>query len=160
MRRSVMHTASMKLSGCRISSVSSKSSAPRARRLISSTHVAEYHIPPRKLSQTNSPSTGINVACATSPGIPRSLSAEVSWARRLICDDISWRSTEPSISSMTGIMETIINPIMERTPPNKRTVATAAETASSSLRMHPFIDSPPRAGCPLQSTMEGSVRRH
>jgi hypothetical protein len=40
---------------------------------------------------------------------------------------------------MTGIMETIIIAMMERTPPNMRTVATAAETASSSRCRFDFI---------------------
>jgi hypothetical protein len=52
---------------------------------------------------------------------------------------MSWRSTEPSISSITGIIETIISPMIDKTPPNNNTVATAAETPSSSLRNAPLI---------------------
>ena len=155
-----MHTDSTWLSGCLISRVSSKSNAPRALKLMSSAHVAEYHIPPRRLSHTNSPSTGMRVALAESPGMPRSLNADVSWAKRDIWEDISCRSTDPSISSMTGIMDTIISPIMESTPPKRRTVATAAETASSPRRRFPFIDSPPRAACPPQSRAAVAAMRH
>jgi hypothetical protein len=81
----------------------------------------------------------MSVVWALSPGIPRSLSEAVSWARSVICDDMSWRSTEPSISSITGIIETIISPMIDKTPPNNNTVATAAETPSSSLRNAPLI---------------------
>jgi hypothetical protein len=40
---------------------------------------------------------------------------------------------------MTGIIETIISPMIDNTPPNNNTVATAAETPSSSLRNVPLI---------------------
>ena len=43
---------------------------------------------------------------------------------------------------MTGIIVTIMMLMIERTPPNNRTVAIAAETASS-LRWSSFIHLPP-----------------
>ena len=146
LHRSVMQTASTALSACRIWTSSSKSKAPRARSSCPSCQVAEYHIPPLKLSQARDPSTGMSSAEVESPGMPRSLSALVCAANSVICADMSYRSTEPSISSMTGIMDTIIKPIMDKTPPNNKTVATAAETASSSRRMAPFIHSPQSVG--------------
>ena len=78
------------------------------------------------------PSTGMSSMDVESPGIPFSLNAEVWWASNDICADMSCRSTEPSNSSITGIIDTIIMAMIESTPPNMSTVATAAETACSS----------------------------
>ena len=55
---------------------------------------------------------------------------------------MSSRSIEPSNSSIIGNIETNIKPIIETTPPNSKTVAIAAETASSLRVMLCFIFRP------------------
>ena len=64
--------------------VSSKSNAPLIRNVFSSYQVAEYHIPPRILSHTMSPSRGINLTSVESPGIPVSLNSAVCLANNII----------------------------------------------------------------------------
>ena len=124
---------------------SSKSITPFILKLDSFCQVAEYHIPPRLTSHSREPSRGISCTSAESPGIPFSLNDSVCSAKIIICDAISPRSIEPSNSSIIGTMETSIRPIIETTPPKRRTVATAADTASSSRVEFNFIFEPPLA---------------
>ena len=112
--------------------LSSKSNTPFSLKLVWSFQVEEYHIPPLVLSQLRSPSNVVISTSVESPGIPCSLKYSVSWARIIIWEVISSRSMDPSNSSIIGTIDTSIKPIIETTPPNNNTVATAAETASSS----------------------------
>ena len=132
-RKSSKHTDDVKVSGCLTAIVLSKSKTSLILKVDSSCQVEEYHIPPLVKSHSTFPSIGINSTLVESPGIPLSLSVSVCCAKIIICEDISLLSIEPSNSSIIGTIDTNINPIIETTPPNKSTVATAAETASSFL---------------------------
>ena len=85
------------------------------------------------------------VNCAVSPGVPDSLKRSVSDARSSIWPTMFSLSTAPCNSSITGITVTIIPEMIEITPANNKTVAIAAETASSSWSLR-IIESQPVAG--------------